>query len=187
MDRRTALRNIAVLVGASPLTAFAIENFNPSKNGLNKTFFAINEQNTIADIAEIIIPTTSTPGAKAAGVPAFIEMMIQECYRKSEQEIFKKGLQSVETKAKTLGNSFAELSADAKNSILTELEAEALKNQTRIPTFWQLIKELTLIGYFTSEIGMTKAMIYEPIPGRIENIKIKKGQKSYSQYIERFR
>jgi hypothetical protein len=212
MNRRKALKNIATLIGASVATGLAMERFNflagcSNKSGQN--YFSAGEQKTIAEIAEMIIPATSTPGAKEAGVPAFIEMMLQDCYQKPEQDSFKNGLKEVEAKAKALGNDFLSLNPEQKKAVLTQMEEEALANlnpppkMEKAPTndetksltnpdqppthsFWQLMKELTLLGYFTSEIGMTKAMVYVPVPGRIEAIKINKDQKAYSEYIDRF-
>jgi hypothetical protein len=166
MNRRQALQQMAVLMSVSPLTALAIEHYpthaRPAADG---TFFTADEQKLVAEIAQLIIPTTATPGAGEVGVPAFIE---------------------VDTRAKALGNNFLALSPEAKNGLLSQLETEAQQNHSRVPTFWQLLKELTLIGYFTSETGMTKAMHYVSVPGRVETIKLKPGQKAYSEYVDRF-
>jgi hypothetical protein len=186
MNRRQALQNIGILMGLSPFTALAVETFQvQSTEHISNQLFSVNEQALIAEIAEMIIPKTTSPGAKDTGVPAFIEMMIQECYRKPEQEMFKKGLENLETKAKTLGGSFVSLKNEDKTKLLDELEAEAMKNP-RAPSFWILIKELTLIGYYTSEVGMSQSMEYVPVPTRVENIKIGKDQKAYSEYVSRF-
>ena len=187
MNRRQALQQMAVLMSVSPLTALAIENYpTHARTIAESTFFTGDEQKLVAEMAQLIIPTTATPGAKEVGVPAFIEMMLQECYRQPEQELFKKGLADVETRAKILGKNFLALSPAAKNGLLLQLENEAQQNRSRVPTFWQLLKELTLIGYFTSEAGMTKAMNYVPVPGRVEPIKLKPGQKAFSEYVTRF-
>lgn len=212
MDRRKALKNIATLIGASVATGLAMERFNflaGCSNKSGQSYFSISEQKIVAEIAVMIIPATSTPGAKEAGVPAFIEMMLQDCYQKPEQDSFKNGLKEVETKSKALGNDFLSLNPEQKKVVLTQIENEAMANtnpppkvdkaptndetkavtkasQPPTPSFWQLMKELTLLGYFTSEIGMTKAMEYAPVPGRIEAIKITKDQKAYSEYIDRF-
>ncbi len=179
MNRRNALLNIATLMGVSPFTGFAIEHFGKiNETNFQASLFSSDEQKLIAEIAEIIVPTTATPGAKAAGVPAFIEMMLQDCYQKPQQDTFKKGLDS-------LGTNFLSLPSQEQNALLMNLEEQAMKNQSRVPTFWQLIKELTLLGYFTSEIGMTQAMEYVPVPSKFELIKLKKGQKTYSEYLAR--
>ncbi len=186
MDRRQALQKIGILMGLSPFTALAVEAFQArSSEHFSNHFFSVNDKDLIAEIAEMIIPATKTAGAKETGVPAFIEMMIQECYRKPEQEMFAKGLKNLESKAKAMGGSFVSLKNEDKTKLLDELEAEAMKNP-RAPSFWILLKELTLIGYYTSEVGMTQSMEYVPIPTNVENIKIGKDQKAYSEYVSRF-
>ncbi|MCU7549766.1 gluconate 2-dehydrogenase subunit 3 family protein [Chitinophagaceae bacterium LB-8] len=211
MERREALKNIATLIGVTAATALAMERFNflaRCTNKSDKNYFSESEQKIVSEISGMIIPTTSTPGAIEAGVPAFIEMMLQDCYRKPEQESFQKGLEDVEAKANALGNDFISLTPEQKRTVLTQIESEALaqssnppsqvkpptndetktltnKPRPPVPSFWQLMKELTLLGYFTSEIGMTKAMVYVPVPGRIEAIKIKSDQKAYSEYTDR--
>lgn len=186
MDRRHALKNMAILLGLSPLTALAVERFQSgSLEHVNSRLFTENDLNLMAEIAEMIIPATSTPGAKETGVPAFIEMMVQECYREPEQAMFQKGLVQLEEKAKAKGGSFVSLKSAEKTKLLDELETEALKNP-RAPSFWLLIKELAMIGFFTSEAGMTQAMEYVPIPTRVENIQWQDGQKAYSEYVTRF-
>ncbi len=173
-------------MGLSPFTALAVETFQTrSLESFTAQLFTLNEQSLIAEIAEMIIPTTTTAGAKETGVPVFIEMMIQECYRKPEQEMFRKGLEKLETRAKALGGSFVSLKNEDKTKLLDEIEAEAMKNP-RAPSFWILIKELTMIGYYTSEVGMTQSMEYVPVPTRVENIKIGESQKAYSEYVSRF-
>jgi hypothetical protein len=214
MNRRHALRNIGLLIGVSAATGLALGRYNflagcseKKSNG----FFSTGEQELIAEIAEMIIPATATPGAKEAGVPAFIEMMVQECYRKPEQEIFRNGLKEVEAKAKAAGDDFASLRQEQKKAILAQLEEESMaksippkvitpptndatksltanKQPPRMPpSFRQMIKELVLLGFFTSETGMTKALEYVPVPGRLELIKLKKDQKAYAEYTDRFR
>lgn len=186
MDRRQVLQNIGILMGLSPFTALAVETYQTrNSEHISNQLFSVNEQALIAEIAEMIIPTTTTAGAKDTGVPAFIEMMIQDCYRKPEREMFSKGLENLESRSKVLGGSFVSLKNEDKTKLLDEIEAEAMKNP-RAPSFWILIKELTLIGYYTSEVGMTQSTEYVPVPNKVESIKIGKNQKAYSEYVSRF-
>jgi hypothetical protein len=104
MDRREAVRNMALLMGGaiSATTMGALlESCNraPDKNG-TKILFSTDQQALVTQIADLIIPTTDTPGAKAAGVGPFITMMINECYPENAQKIFTSGLDDVESRAK---------------------------------------------------------------------------------------
>ena len=62
--------------------------------------------------------------------------------------------------------------------------AQQTKEQTKVPSktvpFWRLMKELTLLGYFTSEAGIKASFEYVQIPGKLENIKLKLNQKLYA-------
>lgn len=137
------------------------------------------------EIGEIIIPSTDgVPGAKATKIGTYMILMVQDCYGPREREIFLKGLNTFDAIcAKQFKNSFVHLKADQKQEILEQIQAEALaykldnssKEQT-LPQYFDMLKSLTISGYFSSEIGMTEARKYLPIPGRFEScIPYKKG------------
>jgi hypothetical protein len=199
MNRREALSSLVILMGSaiSSQTLHAMENiFTPSASPILGSFSLTEMQRKIvAEVAEHIIPKTATPGAKDTGVPAFIEMMMQDCYKKQEQESFMEGVIALEKKK------FLSQNAQEQIATLQQLEQETIETMQKanvkqvkvgdnvdkevmerkkgIP-FWRLIKELTLLGYYTSEQGMNASFIYEPIPGKLENIKIEPGQKSFA-------
>lgn len=208
MNRREALSRVALLMGgtlsAPTLLAFGESPAQPLGTTAN---FALNEgqRALVAEIADIIIPRTSTPGAKDAGVGPFIELMLKDCYKAQEQQNFIDGLADVEARAqKAHGKNFLATSAAEQTAILKAVEKdtiEMMKNanvqQVKVgdnvdkevieskkikgTPFWRLMKELTLFGYFTSEQGATKALDYVPIPGRYEGcIPLKPGQKAYA-------
>jgi hypothetical protein len=58
------------------------------------------------------------------------------------------------------------------------VDKETLEGKNGVP-FWRLMKELTLLGYYTSEKGIQASFVYEPIPGKFEPTKLKAGQKSF--------
>lgn len=199
LNRREAVSRIAMLLGGAftAPTLFAMERSTiGASNGLNAAGFSLSEthRKIVAAVAEHIIPRTNTPGAIDAGVPAFIEKMINDCYKTPEQRSFLIGVKNLE-KAGFLG-----LNADSQVALLKLLEAdtvelmksyrasqvkvgdnvdkEVLEGAQGVP-FWRLMKELTLLGYYTSEEGIKASFVYEPIPGKFEPIKYKPGQKSY--------
>lgn len=198
MDRREALKNVAFLMGgilsASTLSIIA-EGCNPVSKKTEGALFDENQQKTIDEIAEIIIPQTDTPGAKAAGVGSFIAMMIQECYPEEVQKSFVEGLNEVEKRSKDkLKKSFIDASADEKKQLIEEIAEETRQKKKQDkekkgageaveegPYFFQLIRELTLLGYFTSEPGATQALAYVAIPGRYDGcVPMKPGQKAWA-------
>ncbi len=199
LNRRDAVSRIAMLVGGAftAPTLFAMERSKTLPSKLTNAA-ALNLSEThrkiVAAVAEHIIPKTTTAGAIDAGVPAFIEKMINDCYKMPEQKSFLTGVKNLE-KAGFLG-----LNNDSQVALLKLLEAdtvelmksyrasqvkvgdnvdkEVLEGAQGVP-FWRLMKELTLLGYYTSEEGIKASFVYEPIPGRFEPTKYKPGQKAF--------
>ncbi len=128
----------------------------------------------LADVADTIIPDTGTPGAKAAGAEKFILRVMRDCYRYEDQRDFYAGLAGLDAAAKAGGaKGFSQLDPAARAETL---KTYAEKNRT----FFKTMRELTVVGYFTSEIGATKALAYLPIPGRFEgDIALEPGQKTW--------
>ena len=179
MNRREVIRNVALMLGGSfsAPTLMAMDKWEASaKPKVNNSSFSFTEmqQKIVAEIAEIIIPRTDTPGAKDVGAPAFIEMMLKDCFKEPEQQSFLDGLATME-KVK-----FLNLNSDERRGVLKLLEQETKKNTGKATPFWRLIKELTLLGYFTSEAGLKASFEYVQIPGKLELIKLKPNQKSYA-------
>lgn len=197
MNRREAIARIGLLVGGtlSAPTLRAMERMGVGAASSVAAFTLTEAQRKIvAEVAEHIIPKTSTPGAKDAGVPAFIEMMLNDCYKAPEHRSFLEGVADLEKK------NFLSQTAEQQVAILKQVEIdtkemmkaynvqqvkvgdnvdkENVDGKKGLP-FWRLMKELTLVGYYTSEQGLTSSFIYEPIPTKFEPIKIKPGQKSY--------
>lgn len=160
-------------LSAPTLLAFDRWNQTAPENRINSASILNEEQREImARVAELIIPKTDTPGAIDVGVPAFIEVMLRDGYDKPVQDVFMTGLGDLS------GKGFLTSSADQQTTLLKQVEANALANaKAGSVSFWQLIKELTVWGYFTSEAGIKSSLDYQPIPGKFEAIKIKPGQK----------
>ena len=123
MNRRDALSKVALLLGGTLTgpTLLAMSRVAEAKSAqsLGDTF-ALNEthRKIVAEVAEHIIPKTTTPGAKDAGVPAFIEMMLNDCYKKPEHNSFVVGLVELEKK------NFLAQNHDAQVAILKQVEAD---------------------------------------------------------------
>lgn len=209
MNRREAVRNVAFLMGGA-LSATTIgvflEGCNSTTTKAKGILFTEDQQKLITEVADIIIPTTSSPGAKAAGVGPFIAMMIKDCYPDEAQKAFVKGLEDLDKQAKDeYKKSFLELTVAQRQELLgklrdatvaaTKTEKEKIAQQkvpetTSIlpkdkpkmePRFFSIIRDLTLLGYFTSEIGATQAYSFVEIPGRYDgNVPLKPGQRVWS-------
>lgn len=120
----------------------------------------------IADIAETVIPATDTGGAKAAGVPAFIEMMVADWFDPAERAHFLDGMAAFGAGAQaTYGKPFAELAQAAKDEYYGKQLAVAAPEGARPRTpFAALMKRLTVYGYYTSEIGGSVELRLDMVP-----------------------
>ncbi len=187
MNRREAVRRVALMMGGTffvPDFADALNHLIP--NNVDFTWTKTQEV-LIAEIADTIIPTTNTPGAKAAGVDKFILKMMADCYEKEVAAKFMADILKTEADAQaTFKKSFAECNTAERTQLLKGVEAEfsdARKKKLKDLNYWGIMKELTMLGYFTSEIGCTQALRYEQIPGRYDgNMPYKKGDKAFAGY-----
>lgn len=182
MERREFLASLTALCGgavAAPLVSFLAE----ARAGTAKPsspLFTPDQRELVAVATERIIPTTDTPGARAAGVPDFIELMLVDWFYDEERAEFLAGLERLDAVAKErTGKSFVESSEAEQDAVLTQLEKEgaaliaakginplaALMEKKPAPAFFQSLKQLTIVGYYTSEIGATQELVFEPIPG----------------------
>jgi hypothetical protein len=175
MNRRDAIEKITLMMGgvlAAPLMAGAMGeklNFGPSVK------FTPEQEALLAGVADVIIPTTGTPGAKAAGVEKFITRVVRDCYPLDEQQKFYAALARLDSNSNAVnGKGFSALNAEQKIDMIS-------RTTLSDKGFFMLMKGLTVTGYFTSEIGATQALDYLPIPGRFEGTyPMKKGQKSWA-------
>lgn len=126
------------------------------------------EQHIITEVADIIIPETSTPGAREAGVGPFIVMMINECYPPEVRVAFKKGIHELNEHADTnFEDHFLSIGRNAQESLIETISKQPVDKE-KGPSFFKLMKDLTVLGYFTSEIGATKALDYVAVPTKYD-------------------
>ncbi len=185
MDRRKALKNVAFLLGtalSSTTIGVLFEGFTLPENEKNQVFFSSSDEDVLAEFADIIIPTTkSSAGAKAAGLGTFIPMMIQDCYPAEIQLHFASGLKEMESKCTEQYNkNFVSLTVEERQKIVGELRDETIASKDK-KSFFTIARDLTLLGYFSSEIGCTQAREYLLIPGRYDgNADYTPGQKAWA-------
>lgn len=175
MNRREAVQRVALMMGgvlSAPLMAGVMGQVTNKGASLNTT---ADQEALLAEVADIIIPTTDTPGAKAAGAEKFIVRVMRDCYKKEDQDKFYAGLAKLDTDSQAkFGKDFMNLDLAQKNEMVK------LSTVNDKP-FFQRMKELTVTGYFTSEIGATKALAYLPVPGKFVGcIPLKPNQKAWA-------
>ncbi len=193
MLRREAIKKAAILLGGTIALPDILKAWeNPTI--LNPNFYITPAQEAIlAEVAETIIPTTDTPGAKAAGVGAFIVKMLADGYPMQFSNYMMQSFTTLDNECKTrFGAGFVETTPENRIALLKTYEQkvkdesqafQALVRSWNLPKgvgvapFFSTMKSLTLTGYFTSEIGCTQALRYSQIPGRYESVDYKKGDK----------
>ena len=184
MERREFLVAVSAMFGgalAGPCVSFLEQAGAATKS--SATLFTPAQKELVDTAPELIIPTTDTPGARAAGVPDFLEMMLVDWFHDDEREDFLAGLQRMDVLAKErTGESFVASPEADQVAILTQLEAEGQKSiqasgaspfasfgkKGPAPAFFQALKQMTVIGYYTSEVGATQELVFNPIPGKYE-------------------
>lgn len=128
----------------------------------------LNEQqlSITAALAEAIIPATDTPGAVGVGAPSYISHHLKFCAPVWRQEQFVKGLQRIEQQAiARFQSGFTWLTQEQQTLLLQALEAKREGFTEHDKDFFVLMKSLTLLAYYTSEIGATQELAYLAIPG----------------------
>ena len=173
MQRRELLRRAAWLLGGaiSAPAALAIlqgcsarESAGEASGAALKTLSAA-QMAIVAEIAEIMIPKTDTGGAKDAGVPAFIDATLAAVYPQKDQERFKAGIGEFETMARDSGKAFLEREPVERVNFVKQWLVVALASEHGDDKpFILMTRELTLLGYFTSQVGITANMEYVPVP-----------------------
>lgn len=209
MNRREALQRVAMILGGSVIGAnLFLEGCTRSATADVSNLFAAETTERLGDLAEAILPATTTPGAKLAGVGSFIPVWVRDCYTEKQQKAFIDGFNQLDEKSKEFkGKPFQELSAEDRTAVAAALEKEAkaynqkqdeetkayrekdklkqneLYRELELPPphWFTLFKQITMTGYFNSEMGCTQALRYVKIPGRYDgDLPYKKGDKAFA-------
>lgn len=165
MNRREVIKRTALLMGGavSAPAILGILKGCTAKPGVawKPEFLTEDQAYAITEVAEIIIPKTDTPGAKDAGVPAFIEQMVFKAYKEADRDEFVNGLNEFLAASK-----FNDLSAEKQKEYVVAEHEKAIKEKgDGKKSFIFAMKELTLLGFFTSQPGATQVLQYEAVPG----------------------
>jgi hypothetical protein len=228
IDRREAIRRVSALLGgvafvggSSLVTACEQRQAGTATQAgapAAASSFTADEVAFLDEVAETILPETTTPGAKAAKTGAFMALMVNDAYDAKEQKIFRDGMKKLDAASTKMNNaSFMTSTPQQRLAVLESLDKEqkaymdavgaarkARKNgaatstiaaqqgklvaDTTItadspPHYFRMMKELALLGFFTSEVGMTKAMRYVESPGRFDPcLPYKAGEKAWADH-----
>jgi len=196
MNRREAISRVAILLGSTVIGAelfvSGCTNAHTEQIVLSDTQISY-----LNEVGETILPkTAASDGAKAANVGLFMKTMVADCYSVEERKVFFSGLTELEKASeKAYDKGFISCNAEERKKLLTGLDAEAKEYRKKndllqqkeaerqktsqasgkpnylkktVPAhYFAMIKQLTLLGYFTSEAGY-KSMGYVQVPGRYD-------------------
>ena len=183
MQRREALKLMmsgALLPALTP-EAFAIFRAAHPAEGYALRTLNAHQNATVVAMIDLIIPETDTPGAKAVKVNEFIDLILTEWAIDEERANFLNGLADVDKQSNELfAKDFAAATTAQQTALLHAIEDAALPDRTSPPhfmpsptvhdpylhgNFWLVFKNITLHGYYTSEVGFTKELKLSIIPG----------------------
>lgn len=175
MDRREAIKQLAVLTGGAlsfSTVAGIMGGCTTSNSGdFSPQTLSEDQNQLVIDLSERIIPATETPGAKGAKVNEFIDHMLTDWNYEEERDYFLEGLDHVdEVSNKQYDQNFVDLDRTSQISVIETLQQEARDNPNPKPDadlkpFFDMMKEYTVVGYYTSEIGATEELQLDIVPG----------------------
>jgi len=172
MNRREALTLTTMMVGGTIIgSQMWLSGCSPSKKKTD--LLSEGDILFLDEVGETILPKTDrSPGAKDAHIGEFMKAMVIDCYDDNEQRIFTDGIEKINRRAEEkFSISFLKLSSDEKFQLMVELDTEAKNYKSENDAnahYFTLMKQLTIWGYFSSEVGSTQALRYNPVPGRYE-------------------
>ena len=190
MNRREALKATTALVGgalvasAGMLTACERPGRDAPEARENASApgaLGADDRALVEEIADTLLPTTAaSPGAKAAGAGAAVDLLLTDCYDAEAQRRVVQGLKAFRATCRDhCGAGFASLPRPERERLLREIDAQALKSNEKAHWF-PLVRELALRAYFSSEVGMTQALRYVRTPGRWEGcVPLEPGQPAW--------
>ncbi|MBI2404392.1 MAG: gluconate 2-dehydrogenase subunit 3 family protein [Gemmatimonadetes bacterium] len=180
MNRREMLRLVGAALAIPSLAALSPEQLLALGRRIHRQagprVLDPTQNRIVTTVAEHIIPATDTPGATAARVHEFIDLIVAEWYADDERARFLQGLADVDAKSQDrFGKPFLEATPSEQIALLGALDDEvaALRDagdrETARRHFFQQMKHLTLWGYYTSEVGVEQELHYVMIPGRYDS------------------
>lgn len=184
MNRRESIIRLATLMGSTVLGPRLLQGAWDAAETGGAGSASPADLALLDEIGDTIIPATDVPGAKAVGIGAFITMMVRDCYEADQQTAFQAGVGGLVQRFRVRhGRAFVGAPADTRTAFLNDLDREQqayTKGKTKDqPDHWfRGVKELTIIGYFSSEIGCTQAIRFTEVPGSYDgNVPYKKGDR----------
>ena len=210
MDRRELLKMIAALTGGVVIGGEVFLTGCKTNDTTVAASFSKDDIAFLDEVAETILPKTNTPGAKDAAVGQLKTVIVNDCYEADNQKVFHAGIKQLDEASKKMYNEgFMKLTPEKRHDLLVSLDKETkeyqkkkdefdkvqnekekaetgkgnadFKKETMAPHYFTMMKQLTLLGFFTSKPGATGALRYVAVPGSYDgNILYKKGERAWA-------
>ncbi|MBI1781559.1 MAG: gluconate 2-dehydrogenase subunit 3 family protein [Sphingobacteriales bacterium] len=211
MERRELLKMIALATGGALVGGELF--FSGCKSTGGPVTFTPETIAFLDEVAETIIPATSTPGAKAAQVGEFMKVYVTDCYDADDQKAFLEGVNKLDEACNKMhGHDYLKATPEHRKELLVSLDKEAKTVQDQrkkayddfvkaerakgniLPImdfknpvashYFTLMKQLTLLGFFTSKTGATETLRHIQVPGKYDGaLPYKKGDKAWADSI----
>jgi len=187
MERRELLKMVALATGGVVIGGeFFLAGCKSKDAVVAGTAFSADNIAFLDEIAETIIPKTTTAGAKEAEVGKFMTVMVNDCYEEADQKTFHEGMKKLDEACNKMhGHSFMKAEPAHRKELLTSLDKEAkeymkTKKKEDPNHYFLMMKQLTLLGYFTSKPGLEQNFDYKQVPGKYDGaVPYKKGDKLF--------
>ena len=164
LNRREALLRVAQLMGLVLIGGPALLRGQAVARSAGSPAFTAQDLALLDEIGDTIIPATHTPGAKDIGIGAFMAMMVTDCYEPAEQAVFRAGLIQIDEVARQQhGRAFVACTSVERTAFLN-----GFATRPKPGSAFAMLRQLTLLGYFTSEKGCLASFNYEEVPGRYD-------------------
>jgi len=184
MNRRDVIRAVSAGLALPTFGALAPHELRAAARSIHdlirgmpqdQAFLVLSEhQNAmVTTLAELIIPETDTPGATAAQVNRFVDVMLADWFDGEDRDEFLAGLAALDARSgDTFGAPVLSVEEAQQTELRRELDAEVTAvREAGLPTddnFFSRMKWLTMYGYYTSEVGATEELEQKIIPGSYE-------------------
>ena len=163
MDRRKAIKNLAIVSGGLITLPQWMVSCGVSDTTIHQTSFSIVDQEILASITDTIIPAGNSIGALSVGVDKFLQKLIDDCYEKDAQDNVKTQLKALDGSAKTAHKkAFVDCTQAEREGLLLKLSTSTDKAEK---DFFDLLKSETIRGFNTSQKVMQEYLGYKVAPG----------------------
>ena len=171
MKRRDAIKRTGYFIGGTALSASILGTFSACQKAetfsWTPSFLTPEQGKAVMQIADLLIPKTDTPSATEALVHEYIDVAVKDLFTKEDQTKFQAAFDAFNNQCSEVnGKDFCTCTPEKQLVFLQELEKEAQNAEG--PNFFRTLKGLVYQGYFTSEVGATEVLAYDPVPGNYD-------------------